>query len=254
MIDPLIHLPYEQANQTLTALAVDYPHAHRVELHSHSCAQLLYAIQGIMVIETTQGRWIVPPTRAVWIQAGVAHSVLMKGQVKMRTLFIRAETAALPVENGVLEISPLLRELILAASKVPLDYVADSRDGRLMQFLLQELQDTPYLPFYLPLPKSQKLLNICQYLDEHPDNQFTLKDWAEQLAISPKTFQRQFSKETGLTFIQWRQLARLFASLESLAMGQSIAQVALQHGYSSQSAYTVLFKKFFNVTPSQFLS
>ncbi|WP_423453745.1 helix-turn-helix domain-containing protein [Ottowia sp. VDI28] len=70
--------------------------------------------------------------------------------------------------------------------------------------------------------------------------------------MSTKTFHRQFKSHTGITFGQWRQLARLLLSLESLAEGTPIVQVALEHGYSSQSAYTVMFKRYFGIPPSAF--
>lgn len=70
--------------------------------------------------------------------------------------------------------------------------------------------------------------------------------------MSKKAFHRQFKSHTGITFGQWHQLARLLLSLASLAEGTSIVQVALEHGYSNQSAYTVMFKRYFGMLPSTF--
>ena len=70
--------------------------------------------------------------------------------------------------------------------------------------------------------------------------------------MSPKTFHRRFLSSTGITFGRWRQQARLLLSLEALAEGQPVLQVALQHGYESQSAFAAAFRRQFGVAPSSF--
>src|SRR5258706_8562236 len=40
---------------------------------------LAYASRGVMTDATSQGTWVVPPHRAVWIPAAVIHSVQMSG-------------------------------------------------------------------------------------------------------------------------------------------------------------------------------
>ena len=50
-----------------------------------------------MTVETSDGTWLVPPHRAVWIPAAAKHQNRMAGTVRMRTLYIRADaTAGLP--------------------------------------------------------------------------------------------------------------------------------------------------------------
>ncbi|WP_242683671.1 AraC family transcriptional regulator [Paenalcaligenes suwonensis] len=252
-VDPLVHLPSETAARPITGLAVEYPHAHVIAAHAHTRSQFLYATKGVMVVETSDGRWVVPPTRGVWLLADVKHSVRMSGAVSMRTLFIDPDAAPnLPDKDCVLNVSPLLRELMLEASQIPLDYDIDSRDGRLMRLILDELQTLPILPFYLPWPNDKRLKRVCEHVAQQPDSTTTAEQWAEKLAMSTKTFHRHFRHHTGITFGQWRQLARLLLSLESLAKGTPIVQVALEHGYNSQSAYTAMFKRHFGITPSAF--
>ncbi len=61
---PDVHIPFEDTPMPVAALAADYPHAAFVSTHRHRRAQLLYAIEGVMLIEARAGRWVVPPTRA----------------------------------------------------------------------------------------------------------------------------------------------------------------------------------------------
>ena len=43
--------------------------------HSHPWAQLSYASQGVLEVQTAAGRFIAPPQRAVWVPAGMPHRV-----------------------------------------------------------------------------------------------------------------------------------------------------------------------------------
>ena len=80
----------------------------------------------------------------------------------------------------------------------------------------------------------------------------TVAHWSERLNLDQKTIQRLFRKETGMTFGQWRQQARLLLALERIAVGEKIIDVALELGYESPSAFTSMFKKQFGKTPSHF--
>ena len=100
----------------LRALAVGYGPGTVLERHSHRWAQLVYASEGVMRVETEDGVWVVPSHRAVWIPASVGHAIAMSGQVSMRTLYLApALIAGLPERCCVVEVSPLLRELVLHA-------------------------------------------------------------------------------------------------------------------------------------------
>jgi AraC-like DNA-binding protein len=145
-----------------------------------------------------------------------------------------------------------LRELILAAVDVPRDYAGDSRDALLMQLLLAELAAIPRLPLYLPWPVDTRLRALCDALMAAPDQPHTIADWAADLHLSGRTLQRLFLQETGMTFGRWRRHARLFLALEQLAHGEKIVNVALEHGYRSQSAFAAMFKQHFGIPPSAF--
>ncbi|HEY0230204.1 MAG TPA: AraC family ligand binding domain-containing protein, partial [Dokdonella sp.] len=98
----------------IVATANEYPDGHRVPRHRHKRCQLLYASTGLMVVGTEAGRWIVPPARAVWIPAGMAHDVNALVHVSTRSVYIDPSAAAsLPGDCRVVAISPLLRELLL---------------------------------------------------------------------------------------------------------------------------------------------
>jgi AraC-like DNA-binding protein/quercetin dioxygenase-like cupin family protein len=255
MLDDLItrHLDYHTTARPMAAMEIDYPSGASTGPHTHPRGQLLYAIEGVMIVRSASGAWVVPPNRAVWLIAGLDHEVRMSGDVKIRTVFVDQQAAPhLPQVSCVIAVSPLLRELIVAAMRVPLDYAPDTRDERLMRLLLDELREVDVLPLHLPMPHEARLRSICEALVARPDDVSTVEQWARQFGITPKTVHRLFSRETGLTFAQWRQQARLLFALERLARGDRIIDVALDSGYASQSAFTAMFRKHFGVPPSAF--
>jgi len=237
----------------MLCMATDYARDERIARHAHRKHQLVYAVRGVMVVQALAGQWVVPPTRAIWMPAGTMHSIRCIGAVHMRSLFVQPElTRALPADLQVVSVSPLLRELIQAASALEPPYAPNSRAARIVGLILDELRALPVLPLHLPKPRDPRLRKICEHLDKHPDDDSTLEDWAVHLRIAAKTIQRAFHKETGMTFGQWRQQIRLLRALERLASGEKVVDVALQLGYESPSAFATMFKRQFGCSPSQF--
>ncbi len=255
MLEDLLsrHLKFHATARPMAAMEVDYPSGSSTGRHSHPRAQLLFAVSGVMIVCSAAGSWVVPSNRAVWLVAGLEHEVEMRGDVKIRTVFVDQDASPhLPRGNCVIAVSPLLRELIVAAVKVPVDYESGSRDACLMQLLLYQLRELDVLPLHLPMPDDTRLRTICEALLLSPDDVSTAGEWADRFGVTSKTIHRLFLKETGLTFGQWRQQARLLSALERLARGDKIIDVAVENGYASQSAFTAMFRKHFGTTPSAF--
>ncbi|WP_200843962.1 helix-turn-helix transcriptional regulator [Pantoea sp. 18069] len=243
----------ESSDAAVTCLATDYPAGWNIPPHAHGKHQLLHAIQGVMVVHADAGQWIVPPSRGLWMPAGMTHSLRCIGEVQMRSLFVQRDAAPqLFASCQVVGVSPLLRELIRAAVDVVPPSLPDSRDARLLRLLLDELHALPVLPLHLPMPTDPRVLAICRRLQQRPDDTSTLADWAAQAQIDGKTIQRLFAAQTGMTFGRWRQQARLLRALELLAGGDKVIDVALALGYDSPSAFATMFRKHFGQTPSQF--
>lgn len=171
----------------------------------------------------------------------------------MRSIYVRPDVArTMPAQVQAVAISELLRALILATSQITAPYTDDSRDGRLVRLLLDEMHAVPVLPLHLPQPADTGLRRICGHLQKHPADASTLQQWATRLGVDATTVQRRFARETGMRFGQWRQQARLLRALERLATGEKVVDVALALGYTSPSAFATMFKRQFGQTPSAF--
>ena len=239
------------AAMPVTALALDYRPREVVRRHRHPVAQLIYAVRGVMVVKTTSGQWIVPSTRALWMPAAMSHSIRMVGHVRMRTIYVKPAAApGLPSACSVVGVSPLLNALILEAVGVRLPYRSDSRDGRLMALLIDEILALPSLELSLPFPSDPRLRVIHAEIIRVPDDLSTAAQWAHRLRLDPRTLHRLFVKDTGLTFGQWRRQARLLTALEMLARGERIVDIALAVGYRSPTAFSTMFQRQLGAPPT----
>jgi AraC-like DNA-binding protein len=246
-------IDYQRVARPVAALADEYPASYRDPRHTHERAQLLYASMGVMVVDTDAASFVVPPERAVWMPPGMPHEVLCRSAVSVRTLYIDSRARPdLPAHCKVFAVSTLLRELIIEATRIPVEYDEHGRDGRVMALLLDEITSTPAEPLHIPMPQNEHLVGVCRALLADPGRQDTLDEWAALARMGRRTFTRLFRRETGMTFAAWRQHVRLMEALSRLAVGQRITKVAFDIGYNSSSAFTAMFNRTFGMAPAQY--
>ena len=246
----------DQGPGIVLARARECPADHIIDWHKHERAQLLYAVKGVMRVTTANGVWVVPSQRAVWIPPDISHHVQAQGTpLSLRSLYIRRDAlSALPDSCCVVTVSPLLRELIIETMQLPDDPPAGSAEARLIAVLLDRIEGLPVAPLYLPMANDRRTRRIVEALLDDPADIRTLQDWSRELAASERTLARIFTRETGMTFGQWRQQVKLLAALTRLAQGASVTEVAFDLGYASQSAFIAMFRKALGKTPGRYFS
>lgn len=250
----------ERTAHPVAVLATDPEPDCLIPAHTHRRGQLVHATSGVMIVRAAGGSWVVPPGRAVWVPPRVRHEIQTAGGVAMRTVFVEPGTRpsldALEKPAGacrVIAVSPLLRELILAALVLPAGHGARGREDRVLQLVLDEIEAAPVLQLHVPLPRHARLLRLCRQLVAEPSRPATLAGWAQQLHMNPRTLARLFQRETGMAFGAWCRQTRLLLSLPRLAAGASVLEVALEHGYDSPSAFSAMFRKTLGVPPRVYL-
>ena len=248
---------YQEISQPIGAMSKHFADGYLIPDHHHRRDQLLYAVSGIMRLRTENGAWLVPPVGAVYIPAGIKHSVSMHGDVDMRTLYIDPKITGMGariIDNlKIVSVSDLLRELILALCNEPVQYEADSRGFQIAQMIEQEILIAPELFFHVLLPRDKRLQMLCAKLLADPSDRKTLTAWSNLVGASARTLSRLFERELGMSFIQWRQRVRFHKSLEALSSGEPISKIAFDCGYNSASAFTAAFSKLMGTPPSKFL-
>jgi AraC-like DNA-binding protein len=222
-------------------------------VHSHRRAQLFHIVSGSVTVETARGSFVVPPERAVWIPSSVEHAVTYLQNCSQRYLFFRPETVRhLPAEPSVIQVSPLLRELVLAFMSFARDDAVAGPAARMTGVILDQLATEPVAPLHLPMPGSARLRRAVSELAADPARANGLAEAAARAALSERSFERHFRAETGLSFRAWLRQARLMKAVEWLSLGASVGEVSDRLGYEGPSAFVAGFRKAFGVTPGRY--
>lgn len=223
------------------------------DFHSHPRGQLAYAASGVIKVHTDSGSWIVPPSQAVWIPGGIRHSVNPEVTSELRHLFIDPSCLhRFPNQCSVVEVSPLLRELILRVADFGEDYPPNSAASRICAVILDQLEALEPSRLHLPLSSDRRLRRVMQHMIDHPEADTRLTDWATRVGASERTLRRLFIRETGMTFQQWRRQLVLHEAVDRLGRGESVMNVALELGYRSPSAFVAMFRKALGKSPGQY--
>jgi len=242
----------ETAARPVVGYAKDYPAGLLAEAHAHPKAQVIYAVSGVMQVETQEASYTIPPSTALFMPSDMVHSIYMDGPVAMRCLFMR-EGVATRMQNicKVIAVAPFLRELIIAACAEPLDWDLTGRGHHIASLALDEINRSDVLALSLPLPSDVRLRRVIDAIRQTPNSQRSLEDWAGIAGASERTLARLFRKDTGLTFRQWRQQARMTAAMCALSIGESPTAASKVAGFESQPAFGAAFRKVFGITPGQ---
>jgi transcriptional regulator GlxA family with amidase domain len=177
----------------------------------------------------------------------------MTGTVFVQTLYLAVGVSeALPKWCCVVNVSPLLRELVIHTIAVGIVDCNVPVQARLLTFLLDQLHALPTIPLQLPLPTDERARRAAAWMRAHPDDSCSIKQLAKSVSASVRTLERLFQRETGMTFGKWRQQLRLLHALRLLAAEQSVTAVGLAIGYDSTSAFIAAFRRFFGTTPAKY--
>jgi AraC-like DNA-binding protein len=225
------------------------PRRTRFGLHRHRAHQLAWAAEGVVSITVEDAVWVLPATRALWIPAGMWHSV-DGGPALMRAAYLREDphgwTAPTPVA-----VSPLLREL---SDHLATDRPTAAARARAEAVLLDLLDPVDTAGVRVPMPADPRALAVARGIVDDPADPRGLDAWGRVVGASPRTLARLFTAETGLSFGRWRTQARLRAALLLLAAGTPVGVVAHRVGYRTPSAFVAAFRQALGVPPGSYFA
>ena len=240
-------------SSTASAFAfTDLARGQRYAPHSHKRHQLLYATQGTVTLEVQDARFLLPPQRAAFIPAGTRHVTSM-GNTQVLSLFFDSRLVRAPSrEVRVLDVTPLLRELIQYAARWPpsrrrADRLANAY-FRSFGLLLEEWLETPGA-YHLPRGGSQPVRRAIELTVEHCA-ELELPSLCRKLGVSERSLRRHLRAETGFGFRELLCQARVLRAMELLADGRSsVTDTALAVGFDSLSAFAKSFARVAGESP-----
>lgn len=247
---PPERIGYDIDGPAIAAFAVELNAEFSSPPHSHPRGQMVGCSRGMVTILTDLGAWVVPAGHAIWLPPHQTHGGQSFGPGAGWSLYLNPDACrSLPDRPRTVLVPPLLREAILRAASWQDDDM-DERSQRIAELIVDEIGQLPAEELGLPMPRDPRLKRIARALLERPDDGRTIDEWAIWAGSTPRTLSRRFPQETGFSFTEWRQRARLMRSLEMLADGHSVTTIAFDLGYSSVSGFIALFRRTFGVTPA----
>jgi AraC-like DNA-binding protein len=150
--------------------------------------------------------------------------------------------------------SDLLRSLVRKAMTFATADVLSPEQERLAAVLLDEIRMAPQEPLHLPMPSDPRLVRLTMTLLGAPSDDRSFAMLAGDAGISERTGRRLFLSETGMTFLQWRQQAKLTLALERLVRGETVGEVADQLGYATPSNFIAMFRRAFGAPPARYFA
>ena len=226
-------------------------HDERTPAHTHDLGHLVYPATGVLSLVTSDGSWIAPSNRVVWVPADFEHQHRAHGAADMRVVFLPAQMAAALVDRpAVLATTPLATEAMLALTG-PRRRTKASTD-RLRLVILDELTATGEQPLHLPEPRDDRLLAVTKFVEEDLANPVSLAELGRQVGASERTLTRLFQQETGMTFRQWRAELRVHRALLLLADGLSVYDTAAECGWANPGSFITAFTSLVGMSPGRY--
>lgn len=223
--------------------------------HRHLRGQIFCVESGLVHVRTGHGSWLLPPHRAGWIPPGESHKVSITGAMSGWSMLLTpAASVNLPEHPCVIGVSDVMRALVRRAASWAGQKSLKTEQERLIAVLLDEIRHAPHEPLHLPMPSDRRLLRVTSAILKKPDDNRSLRDWADWCGMSARTLSRVIRTETGFSFAQWRQQARLLLALERLARGEPVATVADALGYATPSNFIVMFRRSLGESPGRYFA
>ena len=215
-------------------------------------AHLVSIRSGVAMLRCDGRQSLLSPEFAMWVPAGIPYALDLRMRCRLRIVFCAADLH--PERRfGSVTMNALLHELIgraMACGYLDPSRVRDARLLAVMNDELAALADAKGAPA-LAVPRDAALLAAIERVLAAPEDAPSIAALAQAAGFSPRTFERRFMRETGLTPREWLRRARLITALVALASGASVTEAGLACGYSSISAFIAAYRAMFGRTPGR---
>lgn len=110
-----------------------------------------------------------------------------------------------------------------------------------------------YVPRSVPEPRGERFALTREWALHRLGEPLTLDTLAEHAAVSPRTFSRRFTEETGYTPMQWIMRARIDLARELLERSHlAVEQIAHEAGLGTGANLRLHFQRILGTTPSEY--
>lgn len=221
--------------------------------HQHAWGEFVYSFTGIIEITLANKHYLVPRQYGFWLPPNVEHTGFNHGEASHCSLYVDPRICEkLPDNPCALMVNPLIQSFLEHLRCHLPQYPYTIENKRLLQVLVDQLTEAPCAKSYLPFSTDPALLLILQLLQNDPANNQSLSELAKIVFTTERTLMRKSKKILGMSITEWRQRSKIVKALPMLESNLTVENIALELGYSSSSAFIVMFKQLMGMTPLEF--
>jgi AraC family transcriptional regulator len=244
--------------------------------HVHDCVQVTIGLEPAHVQATWSGKSNLSSQREL---SGNVVSIIPAGEPHSTLWQRRAILVHLYLSQALLDEAASALQHPLAGKLRPVYLVRDIFLEELGRFLFKECQESPsgasfvdaavrvmagYLLRNYGCDQAQESLasgslgparerKVREYIEQHLADDLSIRALGKLLGMNPQYFANAFRLTTGFTphrYVSHRRIMRAQQLLQETPL--SLADVAYQSGFKSQSQFTTLFRQFTGMTPGRF--
>jgi AraC-like DNA-binding protein len=221
-------------------------------VHSHDHAQIVLPVWGTLEIEVGGRGGCLDRSRAIFIAPGIRHTQAAEGA--NRFLILNCSISSIPEEvvdrlacHSFLNISGAVRSLIQFIDlSTPEDEISFSVVQHSLPLLLNTL-------FEAKVQRASRLAVLLRRIERSVGEDWPVSRMAQVSGLSASRLHALFQSELQTTPQSWLSKVRLRRAEEVLANSNlPICQLALQLGYSDQTAFTRAMRRMTQMTPATY--
>ena len=222
--------------------------------------QLYWSPEAMLSVRYGSTTGFLPSSEALWVHRGVTHEVMAPRPQTVYRIGLREVPENIDSRRiSAVSVDATARELIAAIARPGQDEAAaliarqrilagiGHRERDLHEHRAAGSVTAADMPAGV-LPGSVR--EIAAALLRNPADGTGLAEWALRLHTTTKTLQREFGREYGMSFSQWRTRTRLQAA-EVLLEEVTVAEAARLVGYASTSSFITAFGREYGYTPGR---
>jgi AraC-like DNA-binding protein len=254
-------------------LDLSFLHAHYIQhaypRHSHDYYVISVIERGRQSFLHKGTKYVTPPGGLILINPGAVHTgeAVDGAGFELRSLYpttahiemaiseLTGTNHAIPFFKEVRVDDPHVAKNISALHRAMFDasslLESESRLLWMLTQLIERYADVSYAQRKAGREK-KVVQQACNYIEENFAKGISLNELAEYVALSPYHLLRVFRAEVGMPPYTYLESIRVRQAQRLIERGRSLADVAVETGFSSQSHMTRHFKSIIGVTPGEY--
>ena len=129
---------------------------------------------------------------------------------------------------------------------------ADTSQSRLLHEMIEQVMDVACPQWREEAEQVKIIREIHDHLTEHMEQRVTIEELARQYLINPTTLKTVFKEVYGSSLAAHMKEHRMEKAALLRETDMSVAEIAGQVGYESQSKFTAAFKEQFGLLPTAY--